>query len=93
MEEVADIMSFSLKMKNIHLEMNQIGFEDQQVRFDKQRFQQIFLNYLSNAIKFVRGPGNIEALLFFIKAKSEEGQSLKQYFEERVLHYCGEKFN
>jgi len=41
------------------------------VRLDKQRFQQIFLNFLSNAAKFVRGPGLIRVVLSKIKKHQE----------------------
>ena len=60
-----------MKTKKIEIEIKTKGFENglsrnYRVNFDKQRFQQIFLNYLSNAVKFVRGPGNIKAVLFKI---------------------------
>ena len=67
--EVADIMDYMLKIKNIEIEIDLLGFSLGEencysVRFDKQRFQQIFLNFLSNAVKFVKGPGKIKVVLF-----------------------------
>ena len=81
--EVRDIMDYLLKIKSINLEFIFEGFQsfpspNYTVNFDKQRFQQVFLNFLSNAVKFVRGPGNIQVLLF--KVKKNSGNALHSLF-------------
>lgn len=52
-------------MKNIKLEINLKGFinDSFKVKSDQRRLQQVFLNILSNAVKFTDRNGNIIVLI------------------------------
>jgi len=82
-EEVVDIMDYSLVSKHIDFSLELVGFPqsgDYHVQFDKQRFQQIFLNYLSNAIKFTQEPGRIKVTLIKIQARQQIEKNYLQTF-------------
>ena len=55
-------------VKNIKIDSYFYGFSNNDfiVTFDKQRFQQIALNFLSNAVKFIQSPNKIRMVLLKI---------------------------
>ena len=78
--EVMGIQEVQARMKNIMVNFCQSGFahRDQDVRLhiDEKRFQQVLLNYQSNAIKFIdKSSGRIVICLQLVRAQSESSKS------------------
>ena len=73
MSEISEIMNFQLTKKKIELNSLEFGFANNPdfiLLFDKQRLQQVYLNFLSNAVKFIRGSGRIEVILFHVPSNT-----------------------
>ena len=52
MQEIVDMMRWTLDRSNLKIEFIKDGEETHYLNFDKRRLQQVLLNLLSNAIKF-----------------------------------------
>ena len=50
--QIYEILEDKVKMKDIRLKIELIGFSTTMVNTDKRRFQQVLLNLFSNALKF-----------------------------------------
>ncbi len=98
-DEVVDIMDYQLSTKGIDVEVLLEGFPGQAgptsphlVYFDKQRFQQVLLNFVSNAAKFVEGNGRIHVLLQRIPAAHKWGRDFAKQLERKILSFYGDEF-
>jgi signal transduction histidine kinase len=59
-KEIMEIKDAQVKMKNIKIKTQYLGFYDQCIiKTDQKRFQQVFLNIYANAIKFTDRNGKI----------------------------------
>ena len=70
-------MDYMLKFKELNFDIRMCGFDSgSTLLYDKQRFQQVFLNFLSNAVKFAKTNDRIRVVLF--KVSQKEAPSLKK---------------
>ena len=86
--EIIDTMEDKVKMKDINVSVQTIGFNDQVdgeandnstpgdylIKSDQKRIQQILLNLYANAIKFTERKGEISIIIEKMKDVEKKGQ-------------------
>ena len=58
-DEILVIQNDKVKMKDIQVSTQYLGFDQFKIKTDQKRFQQVFLNIYANAIKFTDRGGKI----------------------------------
>lgn len=87
-EETTQILSFKSSELGVGVRTSYSGFEDGdfKVLLDLQRFQQVAINYLSNALKFVPSSKNVLVLTHLVKGHADgdlhdgEGETQLRHF-------------
>ncbi len=82
-DEVRDMFNEQMASKNITFTVDTSGVKNRRVMFDKNRFDRVMLNLLSNAYKFTPEGGTITVTLKQLETEEEDGK-LFGHYEIRV---------
>ena len=71
-KEILEIQDDKIKMKNIEFETHFDGFNNYSICSDSKRIQQVFLNILSNAVKFTDRNGHITIKVELLRSQGKD---------------------
>jgi signal transduction histidine kinase len=93
-DEIVDILKDKIELKEIHVVKEFLGLQKSDITIDVKRMQQVFLNLISNAVKFTDREGKIKIQVIkqhkHIKMSvTDNGLGIKEQDKDKLFKLFG----